>query len=50
MGDLGSIEDFKKGNTSAFELLLLKYKDRIYTVGTFWKPPRTSPPPPGTHL
>jgi RNA polymerase sigma-70 factor, ECF subfamily len=32
MDDFGSIEDFKKGNASAFESLLLKYKDRIYTL------------------
>jgi RNA polymerase sigma-70 factor, ECF subfamily len=32
MDDFCSIEDFKKGDTSAFESLLLKYKDRIYTV------------------
>ncbi len=32
MDDFGNIEDFKKGNASAFESLLLKYKDRIYNV------------------
>jgi RNA polymerase sigma-70 factor (ECF subfamily) len=32
MDDFGNIEDFKKGNASAFESLLLKYKDRIYTL------------------
>jgi RNA polymerase sigma-70 factor (ECF subfamily) len=32
MDDFGSIEDFKKGDASAFEVLLLKYKDRIYTL------------------
>ena len=32
MDDFENIEEFKKGDTSAFEVLLLKYKDRIYTV------------------
>jgi DNA-directed RNA polymerase specialized sigma24 family protein len=32
MDDFDNIEEFKKGNASAFEGLLLKYKDRIYTV------------------
>jgi RNA polymerase sigma-70 factor, ECF subfamily len=32
LDDLGIIEQLKKGNTSAFESLLLKYKDRIYTL------------------
>lgn len=32
MDDYGDIEDFKKGNASAFESLLLKYKDRIFTL------------------
>lgn len=32
MDDFGIVEDFKKGNSSAFEVLLLRYKDRIYTV------------------
>jgi len=32
MDDFGNIEDFRKGNPSAFEALLLKYKDRIYTL------------------
>jgi len=32
MDDFGNIEEFKKGDVSAFEELLLKYKDRIYTL------------------
>jgi RNA polymerase sigma-70 factor (ECF subfamily) len=32
MDDSDCEEDFKKGDASAFEVLLLKYKDRIYTL------------------
>jgi hypothetical protein len=32
MDDFGSIEDFKKGDASAFESLSVNYQDRIYNL------------------